>query len=102
MQRVREIVLGTDPRIEESIKWSTPTFSFEGNIASFAPAKKFVSLLFHRGAEIPGRHPRLQGEGAVTRTMRFADLEDVEASQKQLEAVFRAWCKWRSSWARPD
>jgi hypothetical protein len=45
MQRVREIVLGTDPRIEESIKWSTPTFSFE----------------------------------------------------KQLEAVLRAWCKWRSS-----
>jgi hypothetical protein len=99
MQRVREIILGTDPRIEESIKWSTPTFSFNGNIASFAPAKKFVSLLFHRGAEIPGRHRRLEGEGAVTRTMRFADLEDVETSKKQLEAVIRAWYKWKSDQA---
>lgn len=96
MQRVREIILGADPRIEESIKWSTPTFAFEGNIASFAPAKKFVSLLFHRGAEIPGRHPRLEGEGAVTRTMRFADIQDVEASRKALQAVIRAWCKWKS------
>lgn len=99
MQRVREIVLGSDPRIEESIKWSTPTFSFKGNIASFALAKKFVSLLFHRGAEIPGRHPRLEGGGAVTRTMRFADIEDVEASRKHLEAVIRAWCTWRSGQA---
>jgi hypothetical protein len=36
---------------------------FNGNIASFNPAKNFVSLLFHRGAEIPGDHPRLEGDG---------------------------------------
>ena len=53
MQRVRGIILGADDRVAESIKWSTPTFEFNGNIASFAPAKKLVSLLFHRGTEIP-------------------------------------------------
>ncbi len=95
MQRVRQIILATDPRIEESIKWKTPTFAFRGNIASFSPAKKFVSLMFHRGAEIPGEHTRLQGDGRLVRTMRFKDLEEVEQSQGELEAVIRAWCAWK-------
>ena len=37
VQRVREIILGTDPRVTESIKWKAPTFEFKGNIASFYP-----------------------------------------------------------------
>lgn len=47
MQAIREVTLATDNRITESIKWSTPTFSYEGNIFSFNPAKNFISLLFH-------------------------------------------------------
>lgn len=93
MLRVREIVLGVDARIEETIKWSTPTFMYQGNIASFNPAKKLVSLLFHRGATIPGNHPRLEGEGDTARVMRFADLADVEARKNDLEGVIRAWCE---------
>jgi len=95
MLRVREIILGVDPRITETIKWSTPTFMYKGNIASFNPAKKLISLLFHRGAEIPGDHPRLEGEGDTARVMRFTDLADVEAGQANLEAVIRAWCEMR-------
>jgi hypothetical protein len=30
------------------------------NIASFNPSKHLVSIMFHRGAEIPGEHPRLK------------------------------------------
>jgi hypothetical protein len=62
LRRVREIVLGADPRITEAIKWKTPTFAYRENILSFNPSKNLVSLLFHRGAEIPGEHPRLEGE----------------------------------------
>jgi hypothetical protein len=93
MLRVREIILSVDQRIEETIKWSTPTFMYRGNIASFNPAKKLVSLLFHRGATIPGEHPRLEGEGDTARVMRFADLGEVEAGKKDLEGVIRAWCE---------
>ena len=53
MQRARQLILQADPRVTESIKWQTPTFAYRGNIVSFNPAKKMVSLLFHRGAEIP-------------------------------------------------
>ena len=95
MNAVRRVILGADQRIEETIKWSTPTFMYKGNIASFNPAKKFVSLLFHRGAEIPGNYPGLEGEGDVARVMRFVDEADVLAGQLELEAVIHAWCAWK-------
>ena len=94
--RVREIILLADPRVTESIKWKTPTFAFQGNIVSFNPSKKFLSLLFHRGAEIPGVHPRLEGDGPLVRTMRFADLDEVEAGRGELTAVIRASCEWKT------
>jgi hypothetical protein len=96
LQRAREIVLGTDERVTESIKWKTPTFAFGGNIASFNPSKTGVSSMFHRGAEIPGRHPRLEGDGKLVRTMRFADLEDVERGRPDLERAVRAWCELKA------
>ena len=96
LREVREIILAADDRVSESIKWKTPTFSFEGNIVSFNPAKNFVSLLFHRGAEIPGDHPALEGDGRLARTMRFADAADVRARRGDLEAAVRSWCEWKS------
>ena len=95
MRSVRAIILAADARIEESIKWKTPTFSYRGNIASFSPAKRCVSLMFHRGAEIPGDHPGLLGDGRLVRTMRFADLTDIEARADELRSVVRAWCRLR-------
>ena len=96
MRLAREIILAADDRITESIKWKTPTFAFKGNIASFNPSKKLISIMFHRGAEIPGEHPRLEGDGKQVRTMRFADAADVESGRADLEAAVRAWCDWKA------
>jgi hypothetical protein len=96
VQRVREIILATDPRIAESIKWKAPTFEYKGNIASFYPkARSHVSLMFHQGAKIPGDHPLLEGEGATSRTAKLAGLEQVETRRAELEAIIRAWCAYR-------
>jgi hypothetical protein len=86
---------GADGRVTESIKWKTPTFAYQGNIASFNPSKHLLSIMFHRGAEIPGEHPRLEGDGRLVRTMRFADLAELEAGRADLEAAVRAWCDWK-------
>ena len=96
MQRARELILDADPRVTESIKWKTPTFSYEGNIVSFSPAKKLVSLMFHRGAEIPGDFPRLTGDAPFVRVMRLANLAEVEEAADELQAVIRAWCESRA------
>ncbi len=97
LQRVRELVLATDPRMTECIKWKSPTFAFKGNIASFQPrAKKHASLMFHTGARIPGEHTILEGGGATARYVTFHGLEDVDAKREALEAVVRAWCDWKA------
>jgi hypothetical protein len=95
MQLLRKTALGAHPGVEESVKWKTPTFSYKGNIFSFNPAKNLISLLFHRGAEIPGDHPRLEGEGRLARTMRFADIDDVRANSDALTAAVKSWCFWK-------
>jgi hypothetical protein len=96
MRRAREIILGADGRVTESIKWQTPTFAYKGNIASFTPAKRLLSIMFHRGAEIPGSHPRLVGDGRLARTMRFHDLDELEAGRADLEGAVHAWCDWKA------
>jgi hypothetical protein len=98
MEAVRAVILGADDRVSESIKWKTPTFVYRGNIASINPqAKRFVSLLFHRGAEIPGHHSILTGGGEVARYAQFDDLAAVDRDRAALEAVIRAWCDARDA-----
>src|SRR3990170_4577157 len=83
MLGVRKIILGTDPRVTETIKWKSPTFEFEGNLASIDPrTKRHVNLLFHQGASLPGKHPSLEGGGATVRYMRFEDQAAVKAKRK--------------------
>jgi hypothetical protein len=101
MRRAREIILAADGRVTESIKWKTPTFAYKGNIASFNPSKHLLSIMFHRGSEIPGSHPRLEGDGRLVRTMRFTDLDQLETAHAELEAVIRAWCDWKAGSAKP-
>lgn len=95
MLRVREIVL-SDDRMEETIKWKSPTFMFKGNMASFNPrTKAHVSLMFHTGASIPGVYSRLEGGGETARYMKFVDLADVESAADEIRSVVGAWCESR-------
>jgi len=98
LQRVREVILDTSDKIEEDVKWSCPTFMYKGNIASLVMnAKKQVNLLFHKGAFIPDRYGVLEGDGKETRTMRFADMKDIEKKKKALQSVIKAWMKMMDS-----
>ncbi len=92
MEMVRKVFL-SDNRINESIKWKTPTFTYKGNLASINPqARQFVSLLFHTGASIPGGHPRLSGGGNTARYMQIRDPADLENVRSELEAIIDNWC----------
>lgn len=95
LRAVRAIILDADNRVEETIKWQTPTFAYKGNIVSFSPAKKMVSLMFHRGAEIPGHHPHLEGDAKLVRNMRFQDMAEIDAGRDELTAVIQAWCAFK-------
>ncbi|MCI0550316.1 MAG: DUF1801 domain-containing protein [Anaerolineae bacterium] len=93
MLAVREILLSADKRMSECIKWSSPTFTYEGNLASFNPkTKKHISLMFHTGAKIPGDFPSLVGGGDTARYMTFESAKEVKEKKKELEKIVKAWC----------
>jgi uncharacterized protein YdhG (YjbR/CyaY superfamily) len=98
MQEVRRVMLAADSRLGETIKWKTPTFTCNGNLASFNPrSKKHVSLLVHNGARIRGNFPSLEGSGDEARTMKFMDANDLVAKTPELERLVAAWCDWKSN-----
>jgi hypothetical protein len=97
LARVRQIVLGADKRVDECVKWKSPTFVYQGNIASLNPnTKKKVSLMFHKGASLPGTHAGLEGGAGTVKFMYFDDLADVNARRGAIESAIRAWCKMMS------
>ena len=92
LQYMRDVILAVDPRIEESIKWQSPTFSYKGNIASFNPrSKEHASLMFHTGASIPGVFPYLDGSGDVARYLKARDLEQAKELESELVSIIKAW-----------
>lgn len=96
VQRVREILLEADPRLEESVKWQAPTFSYRGNLASFFPrSKAHASLMFHTGATLPGEFPSLEGDGKEARSMKISSLDDAESKRGELTAIVAAWMSSR-------
>lgn len=93
---MRDCILRADPRITEAVKWQAPTFVYKGNIASFFPkAKKHASLMFHKGAEIPGTFEHLEGDGREARAFKVLDLDDLAVKAAALSAICIAWCDWR-------
>lgn len=94
IQLVREVILSTHKDIEETIKWSSPTFIYKGNMASyFMNAKKHVSLMFHKGALINDTTGLLQGDGKETRTVKFESKEEIKKSKKDLQTIVKEWIK---------
>jgi hypothetical protein len=94
--RIRDVILGADPRIEECIKWQVPTFTFDGNLASVVPmTKQHARLIFHTGALIPGIHPRLRGTSGTGRVLELASLAEVDQARRDVERIAQAWCAWR-------
>jgi len=98
IRRVREIILNVSEEIEETIKWSAPTFMYKGNMASyFMNAKKHVSLMFHKGAEMNDPTGLLQGDGKEGRVAKWSNMEEIEEHKADLEAVVRIWIEMQDS-----
>jgi len=96
VEKLRDIILTADDRIDECIKWQAPTFTYKGNIASFFPkSKKHASLMFHQGAKIPGSHPLLQGDAETGRSLKMGSVEEAEQNSEAIQKIILAWCDWQ-------
>ena len=93
IRTVREIILGADRRMFEYMKYGTLTFGYDGDFATFVQVsdKKQASLMFNRGARIPGKFPHLEGSHPSARFMRFGDPAEAKARAAELSKIVAAW-----------
>lgn len=92
IETIRDIILKTDSRITEGIKWNAPNFYYKGDMVVFTPhVKEHVLMVFPNGIVIGNDSGLLEGSYPDRRMARFYSMEDVKAKQAALETVIRQW-----------
>lgn len=103
IEEVRNIILSTDDKITEHIKWNAPSFCYEGEdrITFNLHGKGFIRLVFHCGAKVKARNTNqplivdssgiLEWKAADRAMMKFTDKNDVKAKEEKLREVITKW-----------
>ncbi len=109
VRELRTLVLGSDHRVGERIKWNHPAFYYTGpmqpsdpksyarEIAVFNLFKGRLMLVFTHGAGLNDPGALLEGtfkDGR--RTITFGDLEDIREKAPALQAIVRDWVARRA------
>lgn len=98
VQRLRHVLLQSDERLGECIKWQTPTFVYKGYLASFYPkSESMATLVFHSGRAIPGEFPHLEGAGKDGLAMHVVSIAEAEERRDELEQIVAAWIAMRDA-----
>ncbi len=100
---VREIILGADARIHESIKWNAPSFSILEHFATFnLRPKDVVQVVFHTGAKVKSDATRMEVRDpagllkwvAKDRCIAiFTDRVDIDTRKAAFKAIVKQWVK---------
>jgi hypothetical protein len=107
VEDLRRIILNTDKKIGEEIKWNAPTFFYAGKMMPTDPKeyrryivvfnlfkKDCIRLIFPSGAEVKDASGLLEGEYADGRRLAsFHSSKDVKSKEKALRAVIVKWLK---------
>ena len=101
LRRLRAVILATDPRIGEGIKWNAPSFHVDGRHFATMQLRRADRLLLvlHLGAgkrvlpkdAIADPQGQLTWLGADRATWSFADVKDVDARAAGLQDLLRQW-----------
>ncbi|MBI1278392.1 MAG: DUF1801 domain-containing protein [Anaerolineaceae bacterium] len=92
IQAVREIILKTDNRITEGIKWNAPNFYYKGDMAVFTPhVKDHVFMVFPNGILINDDSGLLDGDYVDRRMAHFYSMDDIQKKKASLEKIVRRW-----------
>ena len=91
VQVVRDIIKHVNPLIAEEIKWSAPSFSYQGNyLVTFNLwERKKIHLVFHNPEIAKVKNKILEGNYKDRRMAYFVDMQDISVKKPSLEKVLR-------------
>jgi len=95
VERLRSIMLNANPKLQERVKWNSPSFFYIKDLAAFnLRAKGYVQIIFifYDGNMIED-FSLLQGNWKDRREARFYGMVDIEAKQPALEQLVNNWVK---------
>ena len=75
---LRKLALAIAPESSEEIRWGGLVFSSDRPFCGIMAYKKYVSVVFDRGAEIPDPDNYLEGSGKNMRHLKIFQHEDIE------------------------
>jgi hypothetical protein len=105
MELLRSIILSSNKKITEHIKWNAPSFCFDGEdrITFNLTKKDCVQLIFHRGAkvkEVKGNKPIMEDKTGLFEwasqdraIVKFYNSEEIHSKKNKLKKVIRDWIK---------
>ena len=106
IEKLRQLILGTDNEIGERIKWNNPSFYYTGEMKPFDPKeykreivvfnlfKNKIMLVLPSGGRLNDNNGLLQGDYKDgRRIIVFKDLEDIDAKEKLLQNIITEWVK---------
>jgi len=103
VEKLRQIILSTDPEIAEEIKWNAPSFYYTGAMKPFNPKEykqyiavmnlhKRILLVFPSGAKINNDNQLLTGDYADGRRLiNITDMNDVLQKEQALRVAVKDW-----------
>ena len=95
VERLRSIMLNANPKLQERVKWNSPSFFYIKDLAAFnLRASGYVQIIFifYDGNMIEDPS-LLQGSWKDRREARFYSMVDIEAKQPALEQLVNNWVK---------
>lgn len=105
IEEVRKIILDANGNLTEHIKWNAPSFCFnnEDRVTFNLHGKGYFKLVFHRGAKVKdnmGNEPLFEDNTGILdwvaadrATVKFIDMNDVDAKREKLVDVVNKWLK---------
>ena len=102
IERVRELILGSDSQITEHIKWNAPSFCYQGEdrvTFRLFPAVDSIQLIFHRGAKVKASTDfAFQDESGLLKwlaqdraTLLFHDSNEIEDKSTLFKNLVSRW-----------
>ncbi|HEV2110988.1 MAG TPA: YdeI/OmpD-associated family protein [Gammaproteobacteria bacterium] len=89
LKRLRMLVHKADPKIEETLKWSMPSFMHDGLVCNMAAFKQHCAFGFWKGKLILDKEGRRADE-AMGQFGRIASLKDLPPDRKIIGYIRKA------------
>ncbi len=102
IQEIRTIILNSNSKLTEHIKWNAPSFCVDGEdrVTMKLHPQKNIQLIFHRGAKVKAQpsgrliagYPSFLKWPANDRAVAtFTTMEDIKSNEKVLSEVVNEW-----------